>query len=78
NGPFIEEYKGAAQVYGGMTFMSEFNSDNHAEKCDENLYYPFASRDKWELAAFLLQSNLSMESIVKFGECHTTHASFTV
>jgi hypothetical protein len=32
----------------------------------KNLYYPFASRDEWELAAFLLRSDLSLASIDSF------------
>jgi hypothetical protein len=66
-GPFVEKYEGAAEVYGaGVTFMSEFNRDQYAVERVENIYYPFASRDEWELAAFLLQSDLSMRSIDSF------------
>lgn len=64
NGPFVEEYEGAAKEYGaGVTFMSEFGRDLHAAERVENLYYPFASKEEWELAAFLLRSDLSMASI---------------
>ena len=64
NGPFVEEYEGAAKEYGpGVTFMSEFGCDQHATEHVENLYYPFASRDEWELVAFLIWSDLSMASI---------------
>jgi hypothetical protein len=66
-GPFIEEYEGAAKEYGtGTTFMEEFDGDRYAGERVENLYYPFASRDEWELAAFLLRSDLSMASIDSF------------
>jgi hypothetical protein len=66
-GPFVEKYEGAAKEDGvGVTFMSEFNCDQYAAECVENIYYPFASRDEWELAAFLLQSDLSMRSINSF------------
>jgi hypothetical protein len=66
-GPFVEKYEGAAKEYGaGVTFMSEFHHDQYAVECLENIYYPFASRDEWELAAFLLQSDLSMRSIDSF------------
>lgn len=61
---FIEEYEGSAEEYGtGTTFMEEFDRDQFAGERVENLYYPFASRDEWEFAAFLLRSDLSMASI---------------
>ena len=67
SGPFVEKYEGAAEEYGaGTSFMSEFNCDQYAEECVENIYYPFTSRDEWELAAFLLWSDLSMGSIDSF------------
>jgi hypothetical protein len=46
-----------------VTFMSEFNRDQYAVERLENIYHLFTSRDEWELAAFLLRSNLSMGSI---------------
>ena len=61
---FVEEYKGAAKEYGtGTTFMDEFDRDQYAGERIKNLYYPFASRDEWEVAAYLLRSDLSMASI---------------
>jgi hypothetical protein len=61
---FVEEYEGAAKEYGtGTTFMDEFDCDQYAGERIINLYYPFASRDEWEFAAFLLRSDLSMASI---------------
>jgi hypothetical protein len=61
---FIEEYEGAAKEYGtGTTFMDEFDHDQYAGERINNLYYPFASRDEWEFAAYLLHSDLSMASI---------------
>ena len=61
---FVEEYEGAAKEYGtGTTFMDEFDHDQYAGERIENLYYPFASRNEWEFAAFLLCSDLSMASI---------------
>ena len=66
-GPFVEKYEGAAEEYGaGVTFMSEFNRDQYAVERVENIYYPFTSRDEWELAAFLYRSDLSMGSIDSF------------
>jgi hypothetical protein len=67
SGPFIQEYVGAAREYGrGMTFLQRFDSDQHAQARKKNLYYPFTSRDEWELAAFLLRSDLSLASIDLF------------
>jgi hypothetical protein len=64
DGLFIEEYEGSAKEYGtSTTFMEEFDHDQYAGERVENLYYPFASRDEWEFAAFLLRSDLSMASI---------------
>ena len=61
---FILEYEGAAKEYGsGITFIDEFDHDQFAGEHIKNLYYPFTLRDKWEFAAFLLHSNLSMASI---------------
>jgi len=68
---FIEEYKGAAQSFGsGTTFMDEFNSDAYQSECIDTPYYPFASKYKWELASFLLLSDLSMGSITKLLSLH--------
>lgn len=50
----------------GETFMDKFDNNEHAGKRSSNLYYPFATRSEWELAAFLLRSNLSMSSIDEF------------
>jgi hypothetical protein len=61
--PFHTEfYPGAAQILDGKgeTFMNIFNKDEHAEKRERNLYYPFTTQDEWELASFLLKSDLSM------------------
>jgi hypothetical protein len=68
---FIEEYEGAAQSFGsGTTFMDEFDSDTHQSERIDNPYYPFASKFEWELASFLLLSDLSMASIMKFLPLH--------
>ena len=67
DGRFVDEYEGAAKEFGtGTTFMDEFDRDQYAGERINNLYYPFASRDEWELAAFLLRSDLSMASIDSF------------
>lgn len=64
---FKEPYPGASKVYGNLpTFMDLFECDIHASKRQTHLYYPFASKDEWELASFLLRSDLSMSVIDKF------------
>jgi len=65
--PFQESYPGAARTFGrGATFMNVFDADIHAETRKQYPYYPFASKEEWQLAAFLLRSDLSMNSIDKF------------
>jgi hypothetical protein len=67
NSPFVEVYPGAGQKFGcGETFLDVFNTDCHAEKQRQHLYYPFASKAEWGLVSFLLCSDLSMNSIDKF------------
>jgi hypothetical protein len=64
---FKECYPNSSETYGpGSTFMDLFDQDTHSEERKFNIYYPFASRDEWELACFLLQSNLSLASTDKF------------
>ena len=40
--------------------MDVFNADKFADKRKENLHYPFASKQDWEMGSWLLQSGLSM------------------
>ena len=47
-------------------FIEELNQDVHATVHKENLYYPWASQQEWELASFLLCSSLSMATIDQF------------
>ena len=66
-GPIIEVFEGASKTYGkGTTFMAQFDHDRFAKERTANLYYPFASREEWELASFLLCSSLSMHAIDTF------------
>ena len=63
----IEEYLEAAQTYGhGPTFLDKFNSDGHSHYCQDLPFYLFSLRDEWELACFLLCSDLSMAMLDKF------------
>ena len=55
-----EVFDGASKIFKhGMDFMDRFDNDEHANKHRQNLFYPFASKDEWELASFLLQCGLS-------------------
>jgi len=67
--PFrIQEHPNAAKVFGrGHTFMDQFDNDDFASaRRQGHIYYPFASRDEWELASFLLCSNLSLADTDRF------------
>jgi hypothetical protein len=68
DGIYTEEYVGAAKVVtgAGKTFIDEFNDDKYAQARKENIFYPFASRDEWQMGSFLLRSNLSMSAIDDF------------
>jgi hypothetical protein len=46
--------------------MDIFDEDSHASKRENNVYYPFASADEWELASFLVKSGLSISAIDEF------------
>ncbi|KAG1834198.1 hypothetical protein EV424DRAFT_1532426 [Suillus variegatus] len=64
---FVEHFKGAAKVYQcSQTFQDRFNMDAYAAHHKENIYYPFASLQDWELSSFLLCSSLSMATIDQF------------
>ncbi|KAG1741923.1 hypothetical protein EDD22DRAFT_982197 [Suillus occidentalis] len=65
--PYIECFRNAAKVYWrGRTFQDRFNMDPYTAYRKDNLYYPFASRQDWELSSFLLCSSLSMAAIDEF------------
>jgi hypothetical protein len=66
--PFtIDLFPGAAEVFGrGTTFLDRFDLDKYSEERKANLFYPFASKQDWEVASWLSRSGLSMASIDKF------------
>jgi hypothetical protein len=66
--PFtITKHPTSGSVYGhGETLMDQCDKDKFTERRKENLYYPFASRDEWELASFLLRSRLSTAAVDRF------------
>jgi hypothetical protein len=63
-----EWYEGAAKCYSqdGITFLDLFDANDYAECRKEDLFYPFTSREEWEVADFLLHSALSMAAIDNF------------
>jgi hypothetical protein len=66
--PFHTEFfLGSSKVFGnGETYMDIFDEDKYADARQTNLYYPFASQLEWELASFLLKSDLSRIAIDQF------------
>jgi hypothetical protein len=63
----VEEYPHAAATFGlGQTFMDRFDDDVYTEYRTNNLYYPFATRQDWEIGNFLERSSLSMSAIDEF------------
>ncbi|KAG1901098.1 uncharacterized protein F5891DRAFT_979664 [Suillus fuscotomentosus] len=63
-----EEYDGTGASYSqdGSTFLDLFDADEYAECRVDNLYYPFTSKEEWEVADYLLRSFLSMAAIDEF------------
>ena len=65
--PLGVKFPYSGYVFGqGATFMDHFCTDKLSDRRATNLYFPFASRDEWELAEFLSQANISMKVIDKF------------
>jgi hypothetical protein len=66
--PFnIKKHPTSGSVFGcGETFMDQCDKDKFTESRKGHLYYPFKSRDEWELASFLLHSRLSMAAMDHF------------
>lgn len=50
----------------GKSFMDAFHDDEYAQERENNLFYPFASREEWQLASYLLCSDLSNAAIDEF------------
>ncbi|KAH7918561.1 hypothetical protein BV22DRAFT_1024408 [Leucogyrophana mollusca] len=67
HGEEIEWFEGVGKTFGvGETFMDSFDGDLHAGERGDNLFYPFASGDEWEKAAWLVRSGLSMSKIDEY------------
>ncbi|KAG0708249.1 hypothetical protein DFH29DRAFT_979532 [Suillus ampliporus] len=63
-----EQYEDTGTCYSqdGLTFLDLFDVDKYAEYRKDNLFYPFASKEEWEITDFLLHSPLSMAAINEF------------
>jgi hypothetical protein len=67
NSPHREYYKGAAKTYGRAdTFMDIFRQDKYAKDRENNVYYPFASANEWELASYITRSNMTVAATDDF------------
>ncbi|KAJ7922514.1 hypothetical protein B0H13DRAFT_2230452 [Mycena leptocephala] len=66
-GPVKDYYPGTAKTCGrGDTFMDGFHKDEYASERERNLYYPFASAEEWELAAFITKCNMTIADTNEF------------
>ena len=64
---FEDPHPNVPLVFGsGPGFVDLLDTDLHAEKRKQNLYYPFSSKAEWGLALWLLCSGLSMRAIDDF------------
>ncbi|KAJ7275704.1 hypothetical protein C8J57DRAFT_1061724 [Mycena rebaudengoi] len=63
-----DTYEGAAQPLkeSGESLDTWFDGDKFAHYRSDNVYYPFASKEEWELASFLLRSSMTMKDIDDF------------
>lgn len=63
----IENYPGASKTFGqGSSFMDIFHSDPYSASRKSSPYFPFKSKDEWELAFFLVSAGLSCSAIDDF------------
>ena len=64
---FTDFFHGSSNIFGkGETYMDLYNEDAYADKRRANLHYPFACQPEWEVASFLLKSDLSRGAIDEF------------
>ncbi|KAF8132935.1 hypothetical protein EV363DRAFT_1449123 [Boletus edulis] len=63
----VDRHLGAGQLKGdGQTFIARFELDGFSTYRKLNLYYPFSTLQDWQMANFLLTSQLSMRAINDF------------
>lgn len=61
---YIEAFEDCGKMFlGGKTFMDDFREDQYGEERRTNPYYPWASKQEWDFALWLLHSGLSMAAI---------------
>ncbi|KAG1852184.1 hypothetical protein F4604DRAFT_1933749 [Suillus subluteus] len=60
-GSLEEWYEGAGMCYSedGLIFLDVFDADEYADYRKDNLFYPFTSKEEWEISYFLLCSPLT-------------------
>jgi hypothetical protein len=57
-------FEGCGEIFpGGKSFMDDFWADQYADQRRENIYYPWASKQEWAFASWLLCSRLSMAAV---------------
>jgi hypothetical protein len=57
-----EYFPNAGKTFGsGPNFMSKFDADVHAAERETLPFYPFASKDEFELASWVSRAGLSMK-----------------
>jgi hypothetical protein len=80
NSPFFSEfYPGASEIFGsGPTFMDNFDNDQFSKERRVHSHYPFASKDEWQMASFLLRSGLSMAALDQFFNLEFVGGSFHI
>jgi hypothetical protein len=63
-----EQYEDAGTCYSqdDLMFLDLFDMDEYAAYRKDNLFYPFASKEEWEITDFLLHSPLSMAATNEF------------
>lgn len=63
----IQSFPGAGSVIAiGETFLDRFGTDTYSFFRRTNIYYPFANHDDWQMASYLLRSDLSMAKIDEY------------
>jgi hypothetical protein len=66
-GQAVEFCPNVPQVYtGGNTFMADFDRDSYTSQRHEVPWYPFAGKNDWEVAHWLMRANLSMSEIDEY------------
>ncbi|KAG2032818.1 hypothetical protein BDR03DRAFT_1014865 [Suillus americanus] len=66
-GEAVKHCPNVLRVYAeGLMFMDVFNQDNYTHQRTEVPWYPFASQKDWEVAYWLMRTNLSMSEINEY------------